>query len=142
MRLPAILACLLCLAAPAIAGDALWSGLVLATKAENAKSAPPPLDALRGDLKRVFGYNQFELLGHNTKNMDDLDERWLMPSREFFLRVEAKEKSEFGPLLDVEFYREKRLLLQTTLRLPPRKPVFIRGPQYGDGQLIIVLMMK
>lgn len=130
------------LAVPARADDMLWSGLVLATNAKKPRTPEPPLDGLRDRLKKVFGYNQFVLLGQNTKNMSDLDERWLMPSREFFLRVESKDHGKFGHLLDIQFFHEKQPLLETTVRLPPRCPLFIRGPQYGDGQLIIVLLMK
>jgi len=134
------------LAAPCLtrAGDfpAVWSGLVLATKEEHPKEAPPELRKFKAKLEGVFGYNQFELVGQHTEKMDDLTERWLVPSKDFFLRVATKVSTGHTYVLKLDLFQGPRPLATVETRLAPQSPLFIRGPLCGDGQLIIMLLVK
>ena len=129
-------------ALPAAAEETkIWSALVLATNAKAPKAPPAELAPFAGKL-RVFGYNQFEIIGSHTEKVDDESNSWLLPSDDFFLGVKSQKGGNGEQLLDLKFYQNKRLLVETKARLGPRSPLFIRGPQYGQGRLIVVLLVR
>jgi len=138
-------------AAPASAtsvasGDRVWSALVLATNSADPKPAPPELKALAPRMKRVFGYNQFELAGSASQAIGNQQESWLVPSKSFSLGLRARramsKEAQGGYLLWLQFFQDKRELVETEVKLAPGSPLFIRGPQYGKGQLIVVLQVQ
>lgn len=126
--------------------DKIWSALVLATNDSSPKEAPDELREFAPSLKRVFGYNQFELKGSTVKPIDADGESWLIPSNNFWLSVRARralsKEARGGYLLDVHLYQNHRPLVATETKLAPGSPLFIRGPMCGKGQLIIVLQVQ
>ena len=141
--------CLLCwlsCAATASAADAsppsppaIWSGLILATNDAHPAQAPTRLRLFADKLKNIFGYNQFELVGEHSEKMDDPYERWLIPSKDFCLSV----KTHTGPgeryPMKIALFQNRHRLVQFEARLNSDSPLFIRGPLYAGGQLVIVL---
>jgi len=123
-------------------GEVIWSGLVYATNSPAPQPPPAQLARCAAQLTRVFGYNQFELINEQQRHMEDRKERWLLPGKEFSLRVsgEREEGSEY--LFRLELYRKDRLLVRTKARLGAESPIAFRGPLYDRGQLIIVLLVK
>lgn len=124
----------------------IWSALILATNDAGAKPAPGELREFAPRLKRVFGYNQFELIGSATNEIGDRAESWLVPSQSFWFGLKARravsKEARGGFLLSLELFQDKRPLVDTDVKLAPGSPLFIRGPQYGKGQLIIVLQVQ
>ncbi len=133
-------------AAAVAAADKIWSAVVLATNSPAPKDAPPELREFAARLKRVFGYSQFELIGAAAEKIDEQNESWLVPSQSFWLSVKARramaKEARGGYLLNLQLYHDKRPLLETEAKLAPGSPLFIRGPEYGHGQLIIVLQVQ
>ncbi len=126
--------------------DKIWSALVFASNESNPKEAPAELREFAPKLKRIFGYNQFELKGSTAKPIDADGESWLVPSNNFWLSVRARralsKEARGGYLLDVHLYLNERPLVATETKLAPGSPLFIRGPACGKGQLIIVLQVQ
>jgi len=126
--------------------DTIWSGVVIARNVPSPQPPPTELREFAGRLKRVFGYNQFELFGSASNPISDRTERWLVPSKSFWLGVNARravsKEARGGYLLSVQLFQDKRPLLDTEAKLAPGSPLFIRGPMYGSGQLIIVLQVQ
>jgi hypothetical protein len=126
--------------------DRIWSGIIVATNPEKPKEPPTELREFAPRLKRVFGYNQFELVGSATEEIDILEENWLVPSSIFPLSVRARravsKEARGGYLLNLKLFQEKHLLVDTEVKLAPGSPLFIRGPLYGKGQVIIVLQVQ
>ena len=133
-------------ATPVVAEHRIWGALVVATNATNPKDPPAELQDFAARLKRVFGYNQFELAGSAANDIDELTESWLIPSPTFWLSVKARKatskETRGGYLLNLQLFQEKRLLVDSEAKLAPGSPLFIRGPQYGKGQVIIVLQVQ
>ena len=131
---------------PASKMNKIWSGLVVATNAANPKEAPAELKEFAPRLKRVFGYNQFELAGSAWQEIGDQGESWLVPSKSFWLGLKARralsKEAQGGYLLSMQLFQDKRPLVDTEVKLAPGSPLFIRGPQYGKGQIIIVLQIE
>lgn len=120
----------------------VWSGLVMARNASQPTPVPEQLDPIEGTLKGTFGYNQFEIIGEATKELRTGEEDWLASSKYFALHVDAKGENRAGYLLNLKLYKEKDLLLETDAKLSKRSPLVIKGPQVGDGQLLLVLVVQ
>ncbi len=139
-----LIASLLLLSLLVSADDKVWSAVVLASNPEKgvqAKQPPPELAAFAEKLTKVFGYGQFEILGSATKLMDDQNERWLVPSQNFWVGATAR-KEGAGYHLNLEFYHDKRRLVETEANLGINSPLFVRGPMHKRGQLIVVFEVR
>jgi len=127
-------------------GDKIWSGLVYATNETSPKDPPAELRDFAARLKRVFGYNQFQLAGSAVKPIDGDGEGWLVPSKNFSLSVKARravsKEARGGYLLSLALYQGNRQIVETETKLAPGSPLFIRGPACGKGHLLIVLQVQ
>ncbi len=130
-------------AVPARSSQTVWSGLVIANNAAEPEEAPIELKRLEGTLKELFGYNQFSVIGQSKKALVTGSEDWMAQSKYFSLHVDSKEGNDkTGYRLDLKLYRETSLLLETEAKLSKASPLIIRGPQVGDGQLILLLVVQ
>ena len=122
-------------------GDVLYGALILATKVEHPAAPPEELRTQAANLQTVFGYNQFRLLGQKRKTVETGTEDWLVSSRKFFLRVDTKNPVENGYALGLELLRDDRPIVSADVNLNRQRPLYIRGPFVGEGQLLILLMV-
>ncbi|MEY2488697.1 MAG: hypothetical protein QOC70_639 [Verrucomicrobiota bacterium] len=128
-------------AASAGASQMVWSGLVIANNVAQPDDIPPELNRIEGTLKAWFGYNQFKVIGQSRKTLVTGSEDWLAASKYFSLHVDSKGETAAGYLLNLKLFQEKSVLLETEARLG-KKPLVIKGPQVGDGQLLLVLFVQ
>ncbi|HEU4678243.1 MAG TPA: hypothetical protein VFS35_01905 [Terrimicrobiaceae bacterium] len=130
-------------AAPArAAGDRIWSALVLATREDSPPPVPEVLKEFAPAIRKIFGYNSLYLLGEKKRDLYSGGEEWLVPSKEFFFKVQCLAQSPTSYTLRIELYRVKDLLITTEAKLARGAPLFIRGPEWGRGQLIFVLEVR
>lgn len=123
------------------AAPRVWSGLVIATNVQQPDEIPANLHPIEGELKALFGYNQFKVIGQSCKTLSTGSEDWLACSKYFKLRVDSKGETDAGYRLDLKLFQEEKLLLETEANLSKR-PLVIKGPQVGDGQLLLVLFVQ
>jgi len=142
LLLSLILALMLGDVASAAAAQMVWSGLVIANNVAQPDEIPPELNRLEGTLKAWFGYNQFKVIGQSRKTLVTGSEDWLAASKYFSLHVDSKGETEAGYLLNLKLFQEKSVLLETEARLGKASPLVIKGPQVGDGQLLLVLVVQ
>jgi hypothetical protein len=124
------------------AAETVWSGLVMAENVPQPQPIPPELTRIERLLKRFFGYNQFEVIGHSQKVLRTGQEDWLATSKFFGLHVDAHSETQGGYVLNLKLYKQKELLLETEAKLSKRSPLVIKGPQVGGGQLLLVLIVQ
>jgi len=104
---------------------------------------PAELTDLEGTLKHLFGYNQFQVIGQSRKTLRTGEEDWLATSKYFSLHVDSRPtKSDSSYRLNLQLFQEEKLLLETEARLSKRSPLVIKGPQVGDGQLVLLLVVE
>ena len=131
---------------PAKAEDKIWTAVVLATNAASPKETPKELRDSLPKLKRVFGYNQFEVIGSASEKIEHGSELRLTPTQSFWLQAKARratsKEARGGYLLSLQLFNEKKQLVDTEARLAPGSPLFIRGPEYGKGQIVFALMIE
>jgi hypothetical protein len=123
----------------------IWSALVLATNSSDPKSVPPQLKEFAPQMKKIFGYNQYQLISNTNKEIVERTPAKLELGKGIWMNLISRralsKEAKGGCLLNVQLYHEDRSLLESELKLAPASPLFIRGPQYGNGQLIIVLQV-
>ena len=136
------LALLLGSIAPLQATQMVWSGLVMANNVPQPDPIPSELHRIEGLLKNWFGYNQFRVIGQSRKTLVTGSEDWLASSKYFSLHVDAKGETGDGYLLKLTLFQEKSVLLDAETQLSKASPLVIKGPQVGDGQLILVLIVQ
>ena len=124
------------------ATERVWSGLVIAENVAQPQPVPSELTRIEAPLKKFFGYNQFQVIGHSQKVLRTGQEDWLATSKFFGLHVDARGETQGGYVLNLKLYKEKELLLETEAKLSKRSPLVIKGPQVGGGQLLLVLIVQ
>jgi hypothetical protein len=132
-------------AAPVSAGDKIWSAVLLATNVKSPKEPPDELKPVAARLQRIFGYNQFEIVGRDTAKLDDDAKLSLTPTKTFWLNLQARRASSpdarGGYLLNLLLYQNDRPLVDTVAVIAPASPLFFRGPMSSKGQVIVVLQV-
>lgn len=145
-RLLLILGMILCGAADARAADEIWTGVLVARNTAKSDSAPEEVRDLLPRMKRVFGYNHFELLGSASNKIQERTESWLVPCQTFKVGVRARralsKEAQGGYLVTLQLVQKEQPIVETEAKLAPGSPLFIRGPQWGKGQLIIMVQVK
>lgn len=119
--------------------DVLYGALVMATKSDHPQPPPEALKTQAKNLEQIFGYNEFHLLGEKKKAINTGQEDWLVPSRQFILRVDTKNPIADGYALALELLEEDRVIVDASVKLKRDHPLFIRGPFVGEGQILILL---
>lgn len=119
--------------------DVVYGALVLATKSEHPQPTPEVLRPQAESLQKIFGYNEFRLLGEKKKAMNTGQEDWLVPSRQFVLHVDALSAISDGYALALALKEEDRQIVEAKVKLKRDHPLFIRGPFVGNGQILILL---
>ena len=124
------------------AAESVWSGLVIANNVAQPEPIPPEIKRIEQSLKELFGYNQFKVIGQSQKTLKTGEEDWMASSKYFSLHVDSKGATAAGYLLELQLFQEKKMLLETEAKLSKRSPLIIRGPQVGDGQLLLLLIVQ
>lgn len=124
------------------ASHLVWSGIVIAQNVPEPAPIPAELTKIEQTLKVLFGYNQFQLIGQSSKTLRTGEEDWLASSKYFALHVDAQGETDADYTVNLKLYKEKELLLETDAKLSMSSPLVIKGPQVGDGQLLLVLVVN
>ena len=122
--------------------ERIWSALILASQSDHPHAPPPELGKMAKKIEQFFGYDQVDLVGSASKEIDDNFEQWLVPSTDFWLAVKSKKEPNGVYLLTLQIFHDKRHILQTEVRLTPNSPLLIRGPLCAKGQLVIALQVQ
>lgn len=121
-------------------GCKAWTAVV---KAENDpdRETCQELQPYLSQLQHVFGYTSYRLLGEDAGELSIGKTVRLTPTRhyQFNLTLQSMEASDGPYHLDLELHKEERLLVESEVKLASGSPLFIRGPQWGSGQLIFLV---
>lgn len=128
--------------AAAQAADSVWSGLVMATNAPEPTPIPAELNRFESTLKQLFGYNQYQVIGQSRNTLSKGEEDWRATSKYFALQVNSKPAASAAYRLNLQLFQQDKLLLETDADLSKKKPLVIRGPQVGQGQLVLLVVME
>ncbi|GAA5125215.1 hypothetical protein JIN84_13765 [Luteolibacter yonseiensis] len=98
---------------------------------------------LRGEERLSF--KNYRVLGQDVQPLLRSYESWaqpLKPSDEVLVRFEARSKPTPDEVaLDLEFWLSRKKILKTDARLEGGKPLFVLGPEWRGGRLIIAVAL-
>jgi len=98
---------------------------------------------LRSETRLVF--KNYLLLGKDVQPLFRSYENWaqpLKPSDEVLVRFEARTlPTPHSTPLDVELWLSRKKILKTDINLVGEKPLFVLGPQWRGGRLIISIAL-
>lgn len=115
-----------------------------AAAGENAKPADAKM-VERLQCEARLRFKNYRLLGQDTQPLLRSYENWaqpLRPSDEVLVRFEARGKptKAFTPL-DLELWLSRKKILKTDARLQGDRPLFVLGPEWRGGRLIIAVAL-
>ena len=86
-------------------------------------------------------FTHYRLLGQDVKPLLRSYENWavpLKPSDEVMVRFEARSRpTKEATGLDLELWLSRKKVLKTDARLEGKRPLFVLGPEWRGGRLIV-----
>ena len=100
-------------------------------------------DSLKERLKKEsrLNFSHYRTMGADKQSIFRSYENWaqpLKPSDEILVRFETRSEPNDGAIsLDLELWLSKKKILKTDARLQQGRPLFVLGPEWRGGRLII-----
>jgi hypothetical protein len=98
---------------------------------------------LRSEERLKFAH--YRALGADTQPVFRSYENWaqpLKPSDEILVRFEARtQPSKKSVALDLELWLSRKKILKTDATLKPGRPLYVLGPEWRGGRLIIAVAL-
>lgn len=95
----------------------------------------------RFQAEKSLKFQNYRLLGADSQPLLQSYENWaqpLKPSNEILVRFEAQgHPTETTAVLDLELWISRKKTVKTDARLAGKKPLFVLGPDWRGGKLII-----
>ncbi|MDX6766733.1 MAG: hypothetical protein SFU85_08075 [Candidatus Methylacidiphilales bacterium] len=91
----------------------------------------------RESLAKLFGYARYERLGSSSASLSPGGEADFEPTRAF--RMKVRSDAAIPNLFHYELFQEDKHILGGKFIPKDRIPFIIRGPQYNQGILILVV---
>ena len=114
-------------------------------KAAGGKDAVTKETADRLHKEERLRFKHYRLLGEDTQALLRSYESWaqpLKPSNEVLVRFEAKERAtKKSVVLDLELWLGRKKVVKTDARLEGDRPLFVLGPEWRAGRLIIAVAL-
>ncbi len=125
------------------AEDSISAYLLVATNDSEPQPLPVKVRPYEKNLRAVFGYNRFDQVGAGKAEVPGKSEAWLVPSSELFLKADTqRNENGRGVPAQLELWQREKRILNTRALLRPGAPVLIRGPEWGNGLLILVVVLE
>lgn len=106
------------------------------------KETDARLKDLEPKLKKVFGFQYYQQLGHQTESLRDNDRKLLNLGEGFTIFVTSKAVEKKRHTLELEWYSGKTLLVKSTAKLSEKEPLLIKGPAVGRDWIVLALTMQ
>ncbi|MFT4641042.1 MAG: hypothetical protein ACI8T1_004377 [Verrucomicrobiales bacterium] len=125
----------------------LWGALVYASKdAADKREGFEDADAeMTATLKKVFTkFSHFQVLGVRAESLYKSTHSWVAPSKQLCVKFDYKglTENELGVKLDLQLWSQGKALVKTDAIFMPNSPVFMEGPEWGNGRLLYVLRLQ
>lgn len=114
-------------------------------KVSGAKATVPKETADRLRMEKQLRFKNYRVLGQDTQALLRSYENWaepLKPSDEVLVRFEAKGRStQKWMVLDLELWLGRKKIVKTDACLEGDRPLFVLGPEWRGGRLIIAVAL-
>jgi hypothetical protein len=126
--------------APVHAAVHAWGCLLYASNAEKAFELPSRLAGYSAPLRRSLGYSNYRVIAQREISMEDRAENLLVSAGDIQVLLTSASLGPDGKyLLGLLFVEGAKHVMETEARVGEGSPLFIRGPDWREGQIIIVV---
>jgi hypothetical protein len=129
-------------ALPALGAENFWGCLIYASDSAQCKNLPEPLRGYEARMSSAFGYSRFCLIAQQQTTVQTERETGLAFSGDLKIVLTSLAGAPDGKyLIRLLFVQSEEPVMETQARVSRNSPLFIRGPNWRDGQIIIVVMI-
>jgi hypothetical protein len=129
-------------AAPAQASIRAWGCLLYASNVDKAFELPPRLAHYGTPLRRSLGYSNYRVIAQHEIAVENRAESLLVSAGDIqVLLTSLAAESDGKYLVELLFAEGAKQIMQAQAKVGQGSPLFIRGPDWRDGQIIIVVMV-
>jgi len=104
--------------------------------------------ANKADVERMkkvekLQFPTYRLIGAVSEDVLKEYESWVLPSEVFFIKLDSLGRDEEGALnATLNIWQQKNVLLKASMKLRKGRPMFVRGPKWGEGYIVIALLLE
>jgi len=136
----AVLYCFAMLSAQS--AEVFWGCMIYASNAGQCNSLPQRLSGYDARMSSAFGYSRFCLVAQRQTPIEAQKEVDLVFSDNLKIILTSLAGASDGKyLIRLLFVQGEQPVMETQARVSRDSPLFIRGPNWRDGQIIIVVMV-
>jgi hypothetical protein len=129
-------------AVPAPAAENFWGCLIYASNAGQRNDLPDRLNGYDARMSGAFGYSRFCVIAQRQTALQAQKETGLVFSDDLKIVLTSLTGGSDGKyLIKLLFVEGADPVMETQARVSRDSPLFIRGPNWRDGQIIIVVMV-
>jgi hypothetical protein len=129
-------------AMPVHAGAQVWSCLLFASNAGKSFELPSRLSGYDARLRQGLGYSSYRVIAQRETAVEDQRENPLVGAGDIHVVLTNLSRAPDGKyLVSLLFLQGTQQVMETQARVSQGSPLFIRGPDWRDGQIIIVVMV-
>lgn len=111
---------------------------------DRAQPISPALSEKLGSEQRL-SFAHYRTMGADRQSIFRSYENWaqpLKPSDEILVRFETRTEPKAGSVsLDLELWLARKKILKTDANLRPGRPLYVLGPEWRGGRLIIAVAL-
>jgi hypothetical protein len=124
------------------AAENFWGCLIYASNAVAPNELPDRLNGYDVRMRGAFGYSRFCTIAQRQTTLQAQKEAGLVFSDDLKIMLTSLTGGSDGKyLIKLLFVEGKEPVMETQARVSRDSPLFIRGPNWRDGQIIIVVMV-
>jgi hypothetical protein len=130
------------LATPVQASVRAWGCLLYASNSSRALELPPRLDAYEVPLHRSLGYSNYRVIAQREVVLIDQPQNLLVSAGDIQVILTSLSMAPDGKyLVGLLFVEGTEEVMEAQAKVALGSPLFIRGPDWLEGQIIIVFMV-
>jgi hypothetical protein len=119
-----------------------WGCLLYASNAEKAFELPARLATYGAPLRQSLGYSNYRVIAQREITVEDQADNLLVSAGDLQVVLTSAFPAPDGRYLVELFFAEgTKQVMETQAKVGQGSPLFIRGPDWRDGQIIIVIMV-
>ena len=127
---------------PVIATEYVWGCLLYASNSTKAFDLPSRLSGYDVRLRNGFGFSNYRVIAQREIAVGDRHENLLVSAGDIQVLLTNLSRASDGKyLVGILFLEGINQVMETQARVGERSPLFIRGPDWREGQIIIVVMI-
>ncbi len=130
------------LSVPVQASIHAWGCLLYASNAGRGSDLPPPLARYEVALRRSLGYSSYRVVSQREIAVESWVNNLLVAEGDIQVILTSLSLAPDGRyLVGLLFAEGTTQVMETQAKVSLGSPLFIRGPDWRDGQIVIVVML-